>query len=203
MSDALIQQEFYCNPNAASTGAIFNRQYNRLLAEPICAYQPNSRVIRIAWGVQDANISAIAYQDNHIIAVHTFAEWNLVDAIQSVVRRHPNAPLIHYSDIPDPSLFLDSDGFGFYSVALTTDEAVKNALAAYVLNGAVFTSAAKERLSDFAMSYAPYRTTNDSEEINVYPAIAKALAVLRMTQPVFTPKTVVRPLRYASDKGVI
>lgn len=202
MSEALAQQEFYCNPDAAATGAIFNRQYNRILSEQVVNYQPNSKIVRIAWGIQDANISALAYQDNHIIAVHTFAEWNLVDAIQSVARRHPNAPLVHYSDIPDPSLFLDSDGIGFHSVSLTTDEAVKNALAAYVMNSAIYTSSAKERLGDFAMAYAPYRPSND-EEINVFPAIAKSLAVMRMTQPVFTPKSVVRPLRYASDRGVI
>lgn len=202
MSEALAQQEFYCDPNAASTGAIFNKQYLRILNEPAQIYVPNSKVIRVAWGLKDETIAACVYQDRHIIAAHTFTEWNLVDAIQSVARRHPNAPLVHYSEIPDPSLFIDSDGLGFHSVELTKDEAVCNALAAYVLNSSSFTASAKERLGDFSMAYAPYRTSND-EELNIYPAIAKSLAVMRMTQPVFTPANVVRPLRYASDRGVI
>lgn len=202
MDESLIQQEFYCNPDAANTGAIFNRQYNRILVETPHVYKPNSKVVRIAWGFKDDSIAALAYQDNHIIACHTFSEWNLVDAIQSVVRRHPNAPLVHYSDIADPSLFLDSDGIGFHSVNLAKDVTTIHALAAYVLNAASYTASAKERLGDFSMAYAPFRQSND-EEIDVYPSIAKALAVMRMTQPIFKPNKTVQPLRYASDRGVI
>jgi hypothetical protein len=202
MSENLVQQEFYCNPDVANSGAIFNKQYNRILAEPTRAYEANSKLLRVSWGIKDDAIAAIAYQDKHIVGVHTFSEWNLVDAIQAIGRRHPNAPLVHYSDIPDPSLFVDSDGYGFYNVQLTKDEPVQHALCAYVLNSATFTATAKEQLADFAMTYAPYRRNNDAE-MDVFPAVAKALGVMRMTQPIFNPKTVVAPLRYASDRGVI
>jgi len=202
MSPALVQQEFYCDPTAANSGAIFNKQYNRILQESVNAYSPNSKVMRVAWGIHSESISAVVYQGTHIIAVHTFLEWNLVDAIQSVVRRHPNCPLVHYSEIPDPSLFVDSDGFGFHSVQLSKEEAVQYALAAYTLNSASYTSVAKERLGDFSMTFAPYRQTNDDEATS-FPAIAKSLAVMRMTQPIFNARTQAKPLQYASDRGVI
>jgi hypothetical protein len=202
MDESLIQQEFYCNPDAASSGAIFNRQYNRILIEAPHAYLPSNKILRVAWGIQDEGVAAVVYQDKQIIAVHTFAEWNLIDAIQCIARRHPNAPTAHYSEIEDPSLFSDIDGYGFHSVKLSKDEAVKNALAAQILNTASYTAIAKERLGDFSMAYAPYRSSND-DDINVYPAIARALAVMRMTQPVITPRRVVSPLKYAGDRGVI
>jgi hypothetical protein len=202
MDAALVQQEFYCDPNAATTGAIFNKQYNRILDEPVNVYLPNSKVLRVAWGIHNDAISAVVYQGTHIIAVHTFLEWNLVDAIQSVARRHPYCPLVHYSEIPDPSLFVDSDGFGFHSVQLSKEDAIQYALAAYTLNSASYTAAAKERLGDFSMAFAPYRASND-EETTCFPAISKSLAVMRMTQPIFTARTQAKPLQYASDRGVI
>lgn len=202
MSLDLVQQEFYCNPDAANTGAIFHRQYSRILGEQIHAYEPNSKLVRVAWGVKDESIAAIAYQDNHIVGVHTFTEWNLVDAIQAVGRRHPNAGLVHYSDIFEPALFIDSDGYGFHKVTLSTEDAVTHALGAYVLNSATYTSTAKERLADFAMGYAPYRQNNDSE-LDCFSSIAKALGVMRMTQPIFNHRQTAKPLVYASDRGVI
>lgn len=202
MSESLIQQEFYCNPDAASTGAIFTKQYTRIISETPHLYTPNSRVIRVAWGVQDEGISAVVFQDKHILASHTFSEWNLIDAIQTVARRHPNAPLIHYSEIADPSIFADSDGAGFHPVVVGADAAVKHALAAHVLNSSSFTSVAREQLGDFAMSYAPYRESNDDEQV-CYPAVARALSVMRMTQAVFTNRTPAKPLIYRGDRGII
>lgn len=202
MDAALVQQEFYCNPDAAITGAIFQRQYSRIVQEQTCQYAANSKVVRVAWGIKDDSICAIVFQDSHIIGVHTYSEWNLPDAVQSVVRRHPGLPLVHYSDIPDPMLFADSDGIGSYSVQLTKDEAVMHTYAAHALNSSIYTSTAKEQLGDFAMSYAPFRQSND-ERANTFPAIAKSLAVMKLTQPIYNPRTAAKPLRYASDRGVI
>lgn len=204
MVESLIQQEFYCNPDAAISGAIFTRQNARIVSEHIHSYVPNNRVLRIAWGIVDDEICGLVYQGSQIIAVHTFAEWNIVDAIQSVARRHPNAPLVHYSDNADPSLFADNEGIGYHSVTLTKDEAVKNGLAAMTLNTSSYTAVAKERLGDFSMAYAPYRNQHDDDIPTCHNAIAKSLAVMRLTQPLVSrPNIAAKPLRYASDRGVI
>lgn len=202
MNESLIQQEFYCNPDAASSGTIFTRQHIRLANEPLHSYARNSQAIRIAWGTKDESIAAVAFQGNHILAVHTFTEWNIVDAIQAVARRHPHAPIIHHSENIDGSIFGDGDGVGAVAARIPADEAAKNGVAALTLNSCTVTAIAKERLCDFAMSFAPYRQTNDDTDISNY-AICNALAVQRTAQPIYTNRAPVRPLKYASDRGVI
>lgn len=202
MSESLIQQEFYCNPDAASSGTIFNRQHIRLVNEHVHAYERNSLAIRIAWGLHNESIAGVAFQGKQIIAVHTFNESNIVDCIQTVARRHPHTSIIHHAESVDGSVYSDSDGAGFVSAFVAADENIRHGLAAHLLNNCTVTAIAKERLCDFAMSFAPYRQTNDDTDISNY-AICKALAVMRSAQPIYSNKLPAQPLRYASDRGVI
>lgn len=202
MSESLIQQEFYCNPDAATSGAIFNKQYIRLLSDANHDYKRDSRVIRIAWGINAETIAAIAFQGTQIIAVHTFAEWNITDAIQAVSRRHAHAPLIHHAKNADPTLFGDVDGAGYVDSKVSSDDTVVHGLVAAMLNTCSATAVARERLCDFAMAHAPYRELADEVDSSNF-SIANALAVMKSAQGVYRSRQPARPLVYASDRGVI
>lgn len=204
MDASLAKQEFYCDPDAASTGAIFSRQYNRLLSITPIHTPQNSRILRVAWGMKNEGIAAVAFQDHKIVGVHTFLEQNLTDAIQSVTRRHPHSQLIHHAVNPDPSLFSSLDGHGVVNAPLTTDEHFMHGHAAAMLNICEATSAAKERLADFAMSFAPFRDTNADEDIELTnDAISQSLAIMHTAQYLRSagPR---KPMDYSrSDRGVI
>lgn len=201
MSPALVEQEFYCNPLAASTGAIFSRQYARLLNEQPNPYTRDSRLVRVAWGIHHQTICAIVFSGPHIIAVHTFNEWNIVDAIQAVARRHPHLAIVHHAENADPSIYGDIDGVGYVNAIIPAALDIRHGLTAFVLNACTVTSNAKERLCDFTMSYAPYRTTHDDIDESNF-AISNSLAVMRSSQPLVAQRPA-RPLQYASDRGVI
>lgn len=180
MDPSLVQQEFYCNPDAASSGAIFGRQYSRMLSDIPVPFTTNSRVLRVAWGAQSDGIVAIAFQGTHIVSANAFRESNITDAVQSITRRHPNMLLVHHAVNPDPSLFSALDGEGVVKSLLTTDEHMRQGLAALVMNNCSATASAKETLTDFAMSYAPYRDL--LEEHATHPAMCEALAVMQTAQ---------------------
>ncbi len=199
----LIQQEFYCNPDAASAGAIFSRQYHRLLQLDPHAFATNNRILRVAWGKHEEGIAAVAFQGSHIVGVHTFLEQNITDAAQAVARRHPNMPLIHHTTTPDPSLFGVLDGYGVVGCSVG-DEHVMHGKTAAMLNTCSSTSIAREKLADFAMSYAPFRSDQheDEEERLTDEALAQAIAVMHSAQPYSA--HVSKKLDYSrSDRGVI
>lgn len=201
MDPALAKQEFYCDPDAASAGAIFARQNTRLLTLSPQVYAPNNRVLRLAWGFHEEGISAVAFQDRHIVSVNSFLESNITDCVQSMARRHPNAQLIHHSSRPDPQLFESLDGHGIVNVQLPTGEHMKQGHVAALLNTCEATPVARELLADFAMSYAPYREL--LEEQLTHPALSEALAVTNLAQWLNVNKPR-KPLDYSRyDRGVI
>jgi hypothetical protein len=204
MNPSLARQEYYCDPDAASTGAIFSRQYNRMLWLPSAQHQLNNRAIRIAWGMKNEGIAAVAFQDHKIIGTHTFLEQNLTDAVQSISRRHPHAPLIHHAVNPDPSLFSVLDGHGVVNAPVTTDEHFMHGRAAAMLNVCEVTASAKERLTDFAMNYAPFRETHGDEDVELTnDALCQALAVMHTAQYLRTVGQR-KPLDYSRyDRGII
>jgi hypothetical protein len=202
MDEALVQQEFYCNPNAATSGAIFNAQYGRLLELDPQQYERSSKLIRIAWGMDGEGIAAVALQDNHIVGTHCFLEQNLIDAVQHVAKRYPHTSIIHHAINPDMGLFGSVDGIGVVASQINQDEHMINGHAAAMLNRCNATSAARERLADFAMNYAPYRERLDDSDLTD-GALAKALAVAHSAQPMYK-STSGRPLNYSRyDRGVI
>jgi hypothetical protein len=204
MNPSLARQEYYCDPDAASTGAIFSRQYNRMLWLPSAQHQLNNRAIRIAWGMKNEGIAAVAFQDHKIIGTHTFLEQNLTDAVQSISRRHPHAPLIHHAVNPDPSLFSVLDGHGVVNAPVTTDEHFMHGRAAAMLNVCEVTASAKERLTDFAMNYAPFRETHGDEDVELTnDALCQALAVMHTAQYLRAVGQR-KPLDYSRyDRGII
>lgn len=201
MDPGLVQQEFYCNPDAAISGAIFARQYSRLDATSPIAVPVNNNVIRIAWGVDGDGIAAVAFQHRDIIAVHCFRDSNLLDAAHAVVRRHPRAALIHHVIDADPALFGEVDSVGVAAAPVSHDVHIQRGLAAAVLNTCNPTAVAKERLLDFTMSYVPSERLQETVEITA-PALTQALAVMHSAVPLYRLQS--RRLDYREyDRGVI
>lgn len=203
MNPSLARQEYYCDPDAASTGAIFGRQYALLNQRQPINTLPNNRIVRVAWGMHEEGIAAVVFQDNHILAAHTFLEQNLTDAIQAVQRRHANSQLIHHAVSPDPLLFSSLDGQGVISATLGDEHSVHGHAAA-MLNLCQVTSMAKERLVDLAMSYAPFRDTHEDEDLELTnDALAKAVAIMHTAQSLRS-VSAGRKLDYSRyDRGVI
>jgi hypothetical protein len=200
MSRSLAQQEFYCDPDAANTGAIFSKQYARLLRIEPSVWERNNRIVRVSWGMKDEGIVAIVHQDDFVIGVNTFLERNITDAVQAVAQRYPQSPLVHAGVNLDPSLFAGLDGDGVISIA-TPSQHMQDGRAAALLNVCKATSAARETLADFCMTYTPYRDTND-ETTFTHPALAEALMVMQNSQAIR--KKVSKPLNYSYyDRGVI
>lgn len=203
MDPALARQEFYCDPDAAAAGAIFGRQNARLLNIAPILMPTNNRIIRVAWGTHEEGIVAVAFQDNRVLAVHPFLEQNLTDCVQAITRRHPNAPLIHHAVNPDPQLFSSLDGYGVVNAPIATDQHMKFANVATMLNTCEATTTARDVLADFAMLYAPYRDSLDENDYLTYPAMANAIAVMQSAQLLAKDRPR-RPLDYSrSDRGVI
>lgn len=199
MSRSLARQEFYCDPDASNTGAIFARQYNRLLQIEPRKWETNNRVVRIAWGLRDEGIAAIVYQDNFIIGVSTFLERNITDAVQIIAKRYSQNPLVHAGVNLDPTLFAGLDSDGVISVQ-TPSQHMQDGRAAALLNVCSATSAARETLADFCMSYTPYRDSNEESTLT-HPALSEALTVMQSSQGYRKPPS--KPLIYVSDRGVI
>jgi len=201
MDAGLVRQEFYCDPDAASAGAVFNRQHARLLALDCRSAEPSNKLKRVAWGVYKEGITAIVFEDRFIHSVNTFREQNLTDAVQAVTRRHPANLLIHHAINPDPLLFSALDGLGVVAAPLNADEHMQQGHAAAMMNICQCTSAARESLADFAMAYAPYRETNDEDL--TYDSVAVALAVMHSAQ-VYSKGPALPPMNYRNyDKGII
>lgn len=201
MSRSLAQQEFYCDPDAANTGTIFGRQYTRLLQIVPTEWRVNNRITRVAWGMKDEGIAAIVYQDDFIIGVNTFLERNITDAVQAIAQRYPQCRLVHGGIGLDPSLFSGFDGDGVISIQ-DSNMHMQDGRTAALLNVCNATSAAREVLADFCMTYTPYRDSNDDTALT-HPALSQALMVMHKMQP---PKQTVfsKPLDYSfSDRGVI
>lgn len=203
MDEALIRQEFYCDPDAASSGAIFAKQHLRLSEISATVFKPNNRILRIAWGMHEEGIAAVAFQDSHIVGTHTFLEQNIVDAVQAVTRRHPNMQMIHHALHPDPAVFNQLDGYGVVTSLLGTDRHMRDGAVAALLNTCSVVPASRETLIDFAMSYAPYRDALDEEDYLTHPALSQALAVMHSAQPLSSNR-VAKPMNYSGyDRGVI
>lgn len=200
MSRSLAQQEFYCDPDAANTGTIFGRQYNRLLQIEPRAWEPNNRIVRVSWGMREEGITAVVHQDDFVLSVNNFLERNITDAVQTVAQRYPRSPLVHMGINLDPSLFAGLDGDGVMSIQLPSQH-MQDGRTAALLNICNATSAARETLADFCMTYTPYRDTND-ESMLTHPSLSEALMV--MQQSLAYRKKTSKPLSYAMyDRGVI
>lgn len=199
MSRSLAQQEFYCDPDASNTGTIFARQYDRLLQVAPTVWERNNKVLRVAWGMKDEGISAVVYQGNLIIGVSNFLEQNITDAVQIIAQRYSQSALIHSGVDLDPTLFSGLDGEGTISLSKTTAH-MQDGRTAALLNLCQVTSAARELLADFCMTYTPYRDMNDETTLT-HPSLSEALMVMQRTLPV---KAQSRPLNYSAyDRGVI
>lgn len=203
MSRALARQEFYLDVDAANTGAIFALQHKKLLAKELWTPEPTNKKVHVSWGIKDSGIAAIVHQDRNIIAVHIFVERNIVDAVQSVARRHNFNHVIHAGVRIDRSLFNELDGDGVIDIKPFGIE-MQDGRTAAMLNVCNVSAASKEILADFAMSYTPHRDTNDDddhEQQKAYGAIAQALMVMHHV-PKSKPWSS-RPDRSKYDKGVI
>jgi hypothetical protein len=199
MSRSLARQEFYCDPDAANTGTVFGRQYNRLLQIDPGSWDINNRVVRVAWGLRDEGIVAIVYQDDFIIGATTFLERNITDAVQIIAQRYPQSPLVHAGVNLDPSLFAGLDGAGVVSINAPSQH-MQDGRTAALLNICKMTSAARETLADFCMTYTPYRDSNDEATLT-HPAMAEALMVMQQAR---MPRKKGQPLSYSQyDRGVI
>lgn len=200
MSRSLAQQEFYCDPDAANTGTIFGKQYQRLLQITPKVWERNNRVVRVSWGMRDEGIAAIVHQDGFVIGANTFVERNITDAVQIITQRYSQSPLVHAGVNLDPSLFAGLDGDGVVSINAPS-QYMQDGRSAALLNVCDATSAARETLADFCMTYTPYRDTNDEATL-AHPAMAEALMV--MQQSLAYRKKVSKPLNYSHyDRGVI
>lgn len=200
MSRSLAQQEFYCDPDASNTGTIFARQYLRLLQVVPSIWERNNKIVRVAWGMKDEGIAAIVYQDDLIVGVSTFLEQNITDAVQIVTQRYAQSSLVHSGVNLDPSLFSGLDGDGVVSLPLVSQH-MQDGRTAALLNLCRATSAAREVLADFCMTYTPYRDNNDDAQMT-HPALSEALMVMQKSMPVRNKAS--RPLNYAAyDRGVI
>lgn len=200
MSRSLAQQEFYCDPDAANTGAIFTRQYSRLLQIEPSNWERNNRVVNVAWGLKDEGIVAIVHQDDFVIGVNPFVERNITDAVQAIAQRYPHVPLVHAGVNLDPTLFAGLDGAGVISIN-SPSQHMQDGRTAALLNVCRATSAARETLADFCMSYTPYRDTNDETTLT-HPALAEALAIMNQSRSYRKKDS--RPLNYSTyDRGVI
>jgi hypothetical protein len=202
MSRSLAQQEFYCDPDAANIGAIFSKQYSSLMQKEPNVWTPNNRLVRVAWGMHEEGIVAIAYQDDVIVGVNPFLERNITDAVQAVARRYAHSNIAHYGVNLDPTLFGALDGEGAVSVSLPTSQHMSDGRTAAFLNVCKPTSAAREVLADFCMSYTPYRDVNDDAHLT-YPAMAQALTVMHQSIPIQrnAPRP---PLDYRQyDRGIV
>lgn len=201
MSASLAEQEFYCNPDAANTGAIFARQYNRLLKIDPQVWTPDNRIVRCAWGMKDEGIVAIVYQGDFIIGVSSFLEQNITDAVQIVAQRYSQSRVVHGGVDLDPSLFSQLDGEGVISLADVPNDHMQDGRSAALLNTCGATSAAREVLADFCMSYTPYRDSNDDTQLT-YPALSRALSTMHRMQP--AKRSPFKALDYSKyDRGVI
>jgi hypothetical protein len=200
MSRSLAQQEFYCDPDASNTGTIFARQYNRLLQVVPAVWERSNRIVRVAWGMKDEGITAIVYENDLIIGVSTFLEQNITDAVQIMAQRYSQSALVHTGVNLDPSLFAGLDSEGVISLPLAANQHMQDGRAAALLNLCRATSAAREVLADFCMTYTPYRDMNDDAQLT-HPSLAEALMVMQKTLPI---KAKTRPLNYSVyDRGVI
>ncbi len=165
-----------------------------------------------AWGaaLSIAMVGNIAIA-NHVYdgGVHVLAmlyPLGGTDAAQAIARRHPNMPLIHHAHNADPSLFGVYDGAGVVACP-DTDEHTRHGKVAAMLNTCSITSIARERLGDFAMSYAPFRSdsNDDGDEDELCDeALCKALAVMHSAQPFTNGQSFGKQLDYSRfDRGVI
>lgn len=202
MSRSLANQEFYCDPDAANTGAIFAKQYSRLMQIVPEVWQRNNKAVNVAWGMHDEGIVAIIHQDDFVIGVCPFLEQNITDAVQSIGRRYANSSIVHYGVNLDPSLFGSLDGDGVVSLNASIDPHMIAGKSAALLNVCKATSAARETLADFCMAYTPYRDINDDTQLT-HPALAKALMVMHHASS-FKRRTARKPMDYSHyDRGVI
>jgi len=196
----LAQQEFYCDPDASNSGTIFARQHTRLLSLDPILWKRDNRILRVAWGMKEEGIAAIVYQDDFIIGASTFLEQNITDAVQIITKRYSQSPLVHSGVNLDPSLFSGLDGDGVISIP-TPSAHMQDGRTAALLNLCKVTSAAREVLADFCMTYTPFRDVNDDTQL-VYPALSEALMVMQKSMP--ARKVNIKPLNYSAyDRGVI
>lgn len=200
MTESMIQQEFYCNPDAATDGAVFSRQHTLLAAHaPIVLPAPN-RIARVAWGTVDEGIAATVFQGNHIFGVHTFVESNLADAVQAIAMRHPEQQLVHHAIEPDPMLFSRLDGVGVVPSKISRDQASIYGHAAAMLNACTATALSKDKLLDMTLNFAPYRDRQDDYDLSL-DALTQSIAVMHGAQGMLKQK---KPINYAAyDRGVI
>lgn len=203
MSAKLAQQEFYCDPDVANDGTIFSRQHVLLSDRTPVPFVSNSRVLRVAWGMHEEGITALAFQDRHIIGVHPFLETNLADCVQMVSRRHPSMPIIHHAVNPDTALFSSLDGYGVVAANVPSNPHQMYGATATMLNVCDMTATPRDQLIDFAMNYAPYRQhAAEEDEHLTHDSLAQALAVMQSAQ-ILSP-AVSKPLNYSKyDRGVI
>lgn len=202
MSRSLARQEFYLDVDAANSGAVFALQHKKILAKELWTPSPTNKKVHVSWGMKDSGIAAIVHQERKIIAVHIFVERNIVDAVQSVSRRHNFNHVVHAGVRIDRSLFNELDGDGVIDIRAPTIE-MQDGRTAAMLNVCEVSASAREILADFCMSYTPHRESNDEEheQQKAYGAIAQALMVMHHV-PKSKPWSS-QPDRSKYDKGVI
>lgn len=96
MSEALIRQEYYCDPVAAAEGSIYGRELEKLLTggrmQPI-SYD-STKPVFASWSLKwDAQYTVIFWQrignESHAIASKSFPFWSLSDCLDYVAQHYP------------------------------------------------------------------------------------------------------------------
>lgn len=96
MSDALIRQEYYCDPVAAAEGSIYGRELEKLLtAGRMCPMSyDSSKPVFASWSLKwDAQYTVIFWQrvgnQSHAIGSKSFPFWSLSDCLDYVAQNYP------------------------------------------------------------------------------------------------------------------
>jgi hypothetical protein len=146
MSEAMIQQEYYCNPLAAAEGAIYGASVSKLLANKNteAQYDPKQPVTA-AWSLEylPVNVSVVFAQGKNIIGSRSWMFETFATALSEVEHAFPwsvGAHVLMWSD-HNPDLFANfSDAGIFPKTTLAPDEARITQLAgALIQSGSIDT----------------------------------------------------------------
>jgi hypothetical protein len=98
MSEAMVQQEYYCNPLASADGALYGTLMTNLLAEgrTDAAYDPN-KLVTAAWSFKYApvNISVVFAQGNNVIGSRSWHFEDFQECYADTRRSFPWNPAVH------------------------------------------------------------------------------------------------------------
>ena len=94
MDEALIQQEYYCNPAAARKGAVYGKELERILADRTGAYDyDRSKPVLASWSLKDDQHTVAYWQRDGnramCIGTRSYQFMSLAEALQDSRDRFP------------------------------------------------------------------------------------------------------------------